>query len=123
MLTIIILTFPNLNATPFPQDQLDEHEEVEEMIRPKKSGIKKAGKGKGKGKKRKVKREEDRSYNAAVMICRAGESPEPGQTQVFRLSGEQQFGNVGDARVAALRFAGSIIDGDVPDLSLAVDKV
>ncbi|WP_296224076.1 hypothetical protein [Ralstonia sp. UBA689] len=63
---------------------------------------------------------EDRSYNAAVMICRAGESPEPGQTQVFRLSGDQQFGNVGDARVAALRFAESIIDGDVPDLSLSM---
>jgi hypothetical protein len=38
---------------------------------------------------------------------------------VFRLSGDQQFTNIGDARVAALRFAESIIDGDVPDLSLA----
>ena len=64
---------------------------------------------------------EDRSYNAAVMICRAGESPEPGQTQVFRLSGDRQFSNVGAARIAALRFAESIIDGDVPELSLPAD--
>ncbi|CAH0444281.1 hypothetical protein ACQUJT_02645 [Ralstonia pseudosolanacearum] len=61
---------------------------------------------------------EDRSYNVAVMICREGVSPEPGQTQVFRLSGDQQFSNMGDARAAALRFAENIIDGAVPDLSV-----
>ena len=44
---------------------------------------------------------EDRSYNAAVMICREGMLPEPGQSQVFRLSGDRQFSNIGEARAAA----------------------
>jgi hypothetical protein len=62
---------------------------------------------------------EDRSYNAAVMICREGMVPEPGQSQVFRLSGDRQFSNIGEARAAALRFAEGIIDGTVPEMSLA----
>lgn len=56
-----------------------------------------------------------------MMICRAEESPKPGQIQVFRLSEDRQFSNVGAARIAVLCFAESIIDGDVPELSLPVN--
>ncbi len=60
---------------------------------------------------------EDRSYNAAVKICREGKPFE--EAQVFHLPADQQFTNVGGARVAALRFAETIIDGGVPHMSLA----
>ncbi|MBP0619200.1 hypothetical protein [Cupriavidus consociatus] len=59
----------------------------------------------------------DRSFDAAVVICLAGESPESEQARTFRLDATP-WDNVGGARRGALRYAEDIINGTVPGVSL-----
>lgn len=54
----------------------------------------------------------DRSFKAAVVICREGERPEGDQARTFRLE-ETHWDNVGEARRAVLRYAEDIINGQV----------
>lgn len=59
----------------------------------------------------------DRSFDAAVVICAEGESPEGGQARTFRLEAAP-WDNVGGARRGALRYAEAIINGTVPGVSV-----
>ncbi|WP_316156789.1 hypothetical protein [Cupriavidus sp. BIC8F] len=60
----------------------------------------------------------DRSFDAAVVICLEGESPEGVQARTFRLDAAP-WDNVGGARRGALRYAEAIINGAVPGVSVA----
>ncbi|AEI80844.1 hypothetical protein D9M68_59880 [compost metagenome] len=59
----------------------------------------------------------DRSFDAAVVICLEGESPEGMQARTFRLDAAP-WDNVGGARRGALRYAEAIINGAVPGVSV-----
>ncbi|MGH8788407.1 MAG: hypothetical protein ACREYA_25410 [Cupriavidus necator] len=59
----------------------------------------------------------DRSFDAAVVICLEGESPEGMQARTFRLDAAP-WDNVGGARRGALRYAEAIINGVVPGVSV-----
>ncbi|UIF91141.1 hypothetical protein [Cupriavidus sp. UYPR2.512] len=59
----------------------------------------------------------DRSFDAAVVICLEGESPEGMQARTFRLEAAP-WDNVGGARRGALRYAEAIINGAVPGVSV-----
>ncbi len=62
-------------------------------------------------------RRPDRSFNAAVVICREGGHPEGEQARTFRLDAEA-WDNVGAARRAVLRYAEEIINGTIPGQSV-----
>ena len=63
-------------------------------------------------------RRPDRSYDAAVIICRVGSDPAGQQALIFRLS-EIAWDNVGAARRAAVQFAEDIINGQVSGQSVS----
>lgn len=62
-------------------------------------------------------RRPDRSYNAAVVICREGGHPEGERARTFRLDA-MPWDNVGAARRAVLRYAEDIINGAIPGQSV-----
>ncbi|CAG2157153.1 hypothetical protein LMG31506_05927 [Cupriavidus yeoncheonensis] len=59
----------------------------------------------------------DRSFNAAVVICREGRQPEGEMARTFRLDATP-WDNVGAARRAVLRYAEDIINGAIPGQSV-----
>ncbi len=59
----------------------------------------------------------DRSFNAAVVICREGRQPEGEQARTFHLEATP-WDNVGAARRAVLRYAEDIINGAIPGQSV-----
>ena len=59
----------------------------------------------------------DRSFNAAVVICREGGQPEGEKARTFRLHATP-WDNVGAARRAVLRYAEDIINGAIPGQSV-----
>ena len=59
----------------------------------------------------------DRSFNAAVVICREGGQPEGEKARTFRLDATP-WDNVGAARRAVLRYAEDIINGAIPGQSV-----
>jgi hypothetical protein len=63
-------------------------------------------------------RRPDRSYDAAVIICREGDDPRGAQAQVFRLD-VPSWDNVGAARRNVLKFAEDIINGTVSGQSVS----
>jgi hypothetical protein len=63
-------------------------------------------------------RRPDRSYTAAVVLCREGAKPEGEQARTFRLD-TTPWDNVGTARRAVLRYAEDIINGTVAAHSVA----
>jgi hypothetical protein len=63
-------------------------------------------------------RRPDRSYDAAVIICRAGNDPVGQQALIFRLA-ELPWDNVGAARRGAVKFAEDIINGQVSGQSVS----
>jgi hypothetical protein len=60
----------------------------------------------------------DRSYDAAVMICREGHNPGTEHSRVFRYPAAP-WQNVGTARRGVMAFAEKIIDGMIPGESVA----
>ena len=62
-------------------------------------------------------RRPDRSFDAAVVICREGGLPEGEQARTFRLDATP-WDNVGAARRGVLRYAEDIINGAVPGQSV-----
>ncbi|WP_020202064.1 MULTISPECIES: hypothetical protein [Cupriavidus] len=62
-------------------------------------------------------RRPDRTFDAAVVICREGGEPSGGQARTFRLD-STQWDNVGAARRGVLRYAEDIINGAVPGQSV-----
>lgn len=62
-------------------------------------------------------RRPDRSFNAAVVICREGGQLEDGQALTFRLD-TTPWDNVGAARRAVIRYAEDIINGAIPGQSV-----
>lgn len=62
-------------------------------------------------------RRPDRSFNAAVVICREGEHLQVEQARTFRLYATP-WDNAGAARRAVLRYAEDIINGAIPGQSL-----
>jgi len=63
-------------------------------------------------------RRPDRSFDAAVVICREGVHPESEQARTFRLDATP-WDNVGAARRGVLRYAEDIINGTIPGQSIA----
>ncbi|QYY29533.1 MULTISPECIES: hypothetical protein [Cupriavidus] len=61
----------------------------------------------------------DRSFKAAVVICREGGRPEGEQARTFRLNATP-WDNVGEARRAVLRYAEDIINGLVAGESVVL---
>ncbi|ELA01300.1 hypothetical protein SGO26_27720 [Cupriavidus metallidurans] len=59
----------------------------------------------------------DRSFNAAVVICREGAHPDSTQARTFHLD-TTPWDNVGAARRAVLRYAEEIINGEVTGQSV-----
>jgi len=63
-------------------------------------------------------RRPDRSYKASVVICREGVQPSADNGRVFHVP-VTQWGNVGEAKRAAVQHGSDIIDGLVPGESVA----
>lgn len=59
----------------------------------------------------------DRSYDAAVVICRAGQAPDGEHARVFRYD-ITPWQNVGTAKRGVMKYATDIIDGRIPDISV-----
>ena len=62
-------------------------------------------------------RRSDRSYNASVLICQAGEEPSMEDSCIFRLEATP-WDSVGVAKRVAVKMAEGIIDGFVPGQTL-----
>jgi hypothetical protein len=60
----------------------------------------------------------ERGFDAAVRICRPGESGDSAHSRVFQIERKVAFGDSGDARREASRYAESIIDGKEPGQSV-----
>lgn len=62
-------------------------------------------------------RRPDRTFDAAVVICREGGEPEGTQARTFRLD-TVPWDNVGAARRGVVRYAEDIINGAIPGQSV-----
>ncbi|MFT0737456.1 hypothetical protein [Ralstonia wenshanensis] len=60
----------------------------------------------------------ERTFNACVVICRAGHPPGTEHSRVFRMT-PTAWGNVGTARRGVLKFGEDVINGLVPGESVA----